>query len=109
MIYSLLLNVTPYSTLFYRRLWTILYTIDHNTFIEEALPVLCKKYFHVIPREYWKEQSDCTRMTSQISVETTEGAREVTCVRCAAKHRVREKTMADLLYECQLITNDDYR
>lgn len=109
MIYSLLLNVTSYSTLFYRRLWTILYTIDPNTFIEEALPALCKKYFHVIPREYWKEQSDCTRVTSQISGEAAAGASEVTCVRCAAKHRVRENTMADLLYEFQLIPFDDYR
>lgn len=98
--------------LFCRRLWTILCSVDHKIFISSALPVLCDKYYHIIPHKFWKGQSEPNgrdSITSQTQGTASEHSSENTCIRCAAKRRVREKAMLDLLYGCQLMSFDEYR
>lgn len=98
--------------LFCRRLWTILCSVDHKIFISSALPVLCDKYHHIIPHKFWKGQSEPNgrdSIASQTQGTASEHSSENTCIRCAAKRRVREKAMLDLLYGCQLMSFDEYR
>ncbi|XP_025102185.1 uncharacterized protein LOC112568888 [Pomacea canaliculata] len=94
-----------------RRLWTILCSVDHKIFISSALPVLCDKYYHIIPNKFWKGQSQPNgrdSITSQTQGTASEHSNENTCIRCAAKRRVREKAMLDLLYGCELMSFDEY-
>ena len=99
----------------YRRLWHILYDIDHEVFNRDVLPVLCEMYSYIISARFWRIADSTGPGSTGVGVQ--EGASAPPsphdspekCTRCVMQNRIRPFTLADFLFRIGVITYELYR